>query len=89
MITVCLFTMSGCPHCKQLKERLQKERMEYVEYPIEDNQALWVQIVSELKHELLPTVFLKNDQNSSGIVLMPNITVQSEDEMIQKIKENT
>jgi glutaredoxin len=81
--------MLGCPHCKQLKERLQKEGVEYVEYPIEDNQALWIQIVSELKHELLPTVFLKNDQNSSGIVLMPNITVQSEDEMIQKIKENT
>lgn len=89
MITVCLFTMLGCPYCKQLKERLQKEGVEYVEYPIEDNQALWIQIVSELKHELLPTVFLKNDQNSSGIVLMPNITVQSEDEMIQKIKENT
>ena len=88
MITVCLFTMLGCPHCKQLKERLQKEGIEYVEYPIEDNQALWIQIVSELKHELLPTVFLKNDQNSSGIVLMPNITVQSEDEMIRKIKEN-
>ena len=88
MITVCVFTMNGCPHCKQLKERLRKEGIEFVEYPIEDHQVLWLQIVGQLKEELLPTVFLKNDQNSSGIVLMPNITVQTEEEMIQKIKEN-
>lgn len=88
MITVCVFTMNGCPHCKQLKDRLTKEQIEFVEYPIEDHQALWLQIVSQLKHELLPTVFLKNDINSSGIVLMPNITVKSEDDMIENIKKN-
>ena len=88
MVTVCVFTMKGCPHCKQLKDRLTKEDIDFVEYNVDEHQALWLQIVSQLKNELLPTVFLKNDETYSGIVLMPNITVKDEDDMVQKIIEN-
>ena len=89
MITVCVFTLEGCPYCDDLKSRLQKEGIEYVEYSIEEHKNLWDQIVNKLNHDFLPTVFLKNNENRSGVVLMPNITVENEDDMIQKIRENT
>ncbi len=70
------------------KEILKKENLSYQEYDVDDNEYLWDQIVNQIGDENLPTVFIRNENESSGVLLMPDINVESQEEMLEKIKEN-
>ena len=88
MTTICVFTMRGCSYCDEFKEILKKENLGYQEYDVDDNQYLWGQVVNQVGEENLPTVFIRNEKDSLGVLLMPDINVESQEEMLEKIKEN-
>ena len=44
---VCVFTLKGCSHCENLKERLSKENVQYEEYDIDEHSFLWGQIIEQ------------------------------------------
>tara|TARA_B110000444_G_scaffold259985_1_gene305440 strand:- start:1230 stop:1499 length:270 start_codon:yes stop_codon:yes gene_type:complete len=88
MSTVCLFTMKGCQYCDEFKEILKKENLSYQEYDVDDDEYLWKQIVNQIGDENLPTVFIRNEDESLGVLLMPDINVESQEDMLEKIKES-
>ena len=88
MTTICVFTMSGCQYCEEFKGILKKENLSYEEYDVDDNEYWWNQVVNQIGDENLPTVFIRNENGSLGVLLMPDINVESHEDMLEKIKEN-
>ena len=85
---VCVFTLKGCSHCENLKERLSKENIQYEEYDIDEHSFLWGQIIEQTKMDTLPTVFFRNEEKRKGILLMPGLNVDDEDHFIEQILHN-
>jgi len=88
MKTICLFTMKGCQYCKDFKDILKKEGLNYDEYDVDENPDLWNQIVQQVDEENLPTVFIRDNKVNSGVFFMSGLNVETPDEMLKKIKEN-
>ena len=80
--------MKGCQYCDEFKEILKKENLSYQEYDVDDDEYLWEQIVNQIGDENLPTVFIRNEDDSLGVLLMPDINVESQEDMLEKIKES-
>ena len=62
--------------------------LSYQEYDVDDDEYLWKQIVNQIGDENLPTVFIRNEDESLGVLLMPDINVESQEDMLEKIKES-
>lgn len=80
--------MRGCQYCNDFREILKKENLSYQEYDVDENKYLWDQIVNQIGDENLPTVFIRNENESLGVLLMPDVNVESHEEMLEKIKES-
>lgn len=87
-MSVCIFTLSGCSHCNKLKKRLDSENIKFIEYDSDENESLIDQIVKQMGEINYPTIFIRRKSSSEGIILIPGVNVDDEDEMIEKIKKN-
>ena len=85
---VCVFTLKGCSHCENLKDRLSKENVQYEEYDIDEHSFLWGQIIEQTKMDTVPTVFFRNEEKRKGVLLMPGLNVDDEDHFIEQILHN-
>jgi glutaredoxin len=83
---IVVFTMDGCGHCKSLKNRLDEISIPYIDIEINQNEHIWNQVVSQTGHNLIPTVFIQNDDSDNGLVFVPGRDYESEDDIIEKIK---
>jgi hypothetical protein len=54
---------------------------------ITDNEEIWNQVVTQTGHNLIPTVFIQKEDSDDGPVYVPGRDYQSEDEIVEKIKE--
>ncbi len=88
MNTIVIFTMNECIHCNSLKLRLEEDNIPYQEVEIGSNRAIWDQVVAQTGHNLLPTVFIRNDIDESGLVYVPGRDYQSQDEIVDIIKSH-
>jgi glutaredoxin len=84
---VAIFTLNGCGHCQQLKERLSRLGIAYTSIEVNEHPDLWKAIVEHTKDDALPTVFLKNKDNADGLAYVPGRDFQSEDEIVEIIKD--
>lgn len=82
-----LFTLNGCGHCKELKERLNDESIPFTEIEVTQNQKLWNQVVEQTKNEYLPTFFIKTEGTDTGPVFCPDKDFKDNDEAIGIIKK--
>ena len=83
---IVIFTMDGCGHCKSLKNRLEEISVPYIDIEINENEHIWNQVVSQTGHNLIPTVFIQNDDSDNGLVFVPGRDYDSEDDILEKIK---
>ena len=86
--TIVLFTLNGCDHCNELKTRLNDMNIRYQEVEINQNKELWNQVVSQTGHNVLPTVFISEAKTDEGLVYVPGRDYQSQDEIIEIIKNH-
>lgn len=84
--TLVIFTLNGCGHCKSLKKRLKENKIEYKEVEINANKLLWEQVVEQTGHNVLPTIFIKEEKKDVGLVYVPGRDYQNEDEIFEIIK---
>lgn len=84
--SIILFTLDGCSHCESLKNRLNELTIPYNELEINENPEIWDEVVKQIKHELLPTVFIVNRDNDEGLIFIPSIDYETEDEIVEIIK---
>ena len=50
------------------------------------NRKLWDYVISQTGYDLLPTVFIKDGNDDSGLIYTPGRDFQSNDEIIEIIK---
>jgi len=88
MKQILIFTLNGCLQCRDLKMKLTEQSISFKDIEITKNQELWKQVTSQTGYDLLPTVFIQNDDNSTGTVYIPDRDFQDINEIIEIIKSN-
>jgi len=86
MKKILVFTLNGCVHCQELKEKLTELSIPFDDVEITLNRKLWDYVISQTGYDLLPTVFIKDGDDSSGLIYTPGRDFQSNDEIIEIIK---
>ena len=84
--SIVIFTLNGCFHCKNLKNRLNELNIPFIDVEIGQNQKLWDQVVEQTGHNVLPTVFIKKENTDEGPVYVPGRDYQTEDEIVEILK---
>lgn len=87
MNTVVVFTLDGCIFCEELKNRLNEEKINFLEIEINSNPIIWEQVVQQTNYDYLPTVFIKLGENNNGPVFVPSIDYEDNDDLISQIRE--
>ena len=88
MKQILIFTLNGCLQCRDLKMKLTEQSISFKDIEITKNQELWKQVTTQTGYDLLPTVFIQNDDNSTGTVYIPDRDFQDINEIIEIIKSN-
>jgi glutaredoxin len=86
MKKILVFTLNGCVHCQELKEKLTELSIPFDDVEITLNRKLWDYVISQTGYDLLPTVFIKDGNDGSGLIYTPGRDFQSNDEIIKIIK---
>ncbi len=83
MSKVTIYTMSDCPYCADLKEKLDNENIEYrnVDIDLPENQKEFQTILEVSKAEEVP--ILKIDKQ----LFVPNISFKSINEAVELTKK--
>ena len=85
---VIVFTLNGCVHCVNLKEKLDEVSIPFTEIEITNNQKLWDTVVEQTGHNVLPTLFIKKNNTDVGPVFIPGKDFENVDDIIPKIKNH-
>ena len=85
---VILFTMDGCPHCSDLMNRLNELSIPFKECEITKNRNQWETVVKQTQQDLLPTVFILEDDNGNGVTYTPGRDFNDLDHIIYIIKNS-
>ena len=84
--SIVIFSLNGCSHCKNLKNRLTELEIPFIDVEIGQNQKLWDKVVEQTGHNVLPTVFIKQENTEDGPVYIPGRDYQTEDEIVEILK---
>ena len=82
---IYVFTLDGCGHCVQLKNKLHEANIPFTEIEITVNQNLWEQVVSQTDNEYLPTIYIQKGDSSSGPVYVPDRDFTSHEELVEML----
>jgi glutaredoxin len=86
MNSIVIFTLNGCSHCQSLKQKLKEISIDFTEIEVNANEDIWKQVVNQTGEDVLPTVFIKKENDENGPVYVPGRDFQSEDEIVEIIK---
>jgi glutaredoxin len=88
MKTIYVFTTIGCAHCKELKKKLIDESIPFCDIEITKNEELWKNMISQTGYDILPTIYIRTDNDDSGIAYIPDKDFKNINEIIEIIKKN-
>lgn len=86
---IFLYTMDGCPHCKNMKDMLEQEGIEYHERNIKDYESEYKQFVEATNNDFLPAFTLlemKEGDEPDIEFLTPDESFDDLNEAIEKVK---
>ena len=83
---IILFTLSDCIYCSSLKNRLDDLSISYNEIDVDLNPEIWDKVVEQTGEDSTPTTFIIREDNDVGLVFVPGIDYQTEDEIVEIIK---
>jgi len=83
---VIVYTLEGCQHCLDLKNRLNKLSIPYIEREISKNRSEWESVVTQTKKDLLPSVYVGEDDVGNGVYYIPERDFQDLDSVVELIK---
>ena len=86
MKNIYVFTLNGCSHCSYIKTKLNEISIPFHDVEITQNRQLWDQIILQTGYDLIPTIFIQDEKDGSGLVYTPGRDFQTPDEMIEIIK---
>jgi len=86
---IVLFTMDGCGHCYDLKKELNELQIPFDEIEINQNKNVWDQVVKQTKENVIPTIYITEENTDEGLVFIPGKDFNNRDEGIEIIKKYT
>ena len=87
MKTIAIFTLNGCIHCAELKEKLKELTIPFHDIEITKNRTIWEKVIAQTGYDILPTIFIPIDNEDNGLVYTPGRDFQSIDDIIEIIKK--
>lgn len=84
-----IFTYSDCKYCNSLKKRMDDENIPYFDFDVIKNRSEWLEIVSQIGVDIVPTVYMKEKDGDKGIFYQPGKDYKDEDEIFEIIKNNS
>ena len=66
-----IFTYKHCNHCNSLKKRLDIEDIKYFDFDVEINRDSWLEIVKETGIDIVPTIYIKEENKDVGKFYLP------------------
>jgi glutaredoxin 3 len=83
--TINIFTLSGCGHCKTMKNLLSENNLPYKEFEINENREIFDQVVKLTGQNVLPTIYLQDKETGQGPIFVPGRDYMEENEILEKI----
>jgi|TARA_R110000751_G_scaffold51591_2_gene113084 glutaredoxin len=91
MKKVILYTMKGCPHCDEAKQKLRKERIRFIERDIHKFEKEYDLFVEAKDNEYIPSFMLmtinKDKVTSNVVLLAPDDDFEELEDAIEKVKQ--
>lgn len=81
-----LFTYYDCKYCKSLMKRLDNENIPYFIFDVIKNRVEWLEIVNRIGIDIVPTIYIKDEDEENGKFYQPNRDYKNEDEIFEIIK---
>ena len=77
---VKIFSMKGCPHCDNLKNKLNESDIDFVEVDVDENEKLYDAFSKKVGNDLLPAVLIDKT------AFLPDKSFNTIDEAVKQIK---
>ena len=77
-----VFSMKGCPHCDNLKNKLKENNIEFVEIDIDDNNLLYERFSKKVDNEFLPAILI------GKTAYVPERSCTTIDEAVELVKKH-
>ena len=77
-----VYTMKGCPHCDNLKNKLKENSIEFVEIDIDENELLYERFSKKVNNEFLPAILV------GKTAYVPEKSFTTIDEAVELVKKH-
>ena len=77
-----IFSMKGCTHCDNLKNKLKENNIEFVEIDIDDNNLLYERFSKKVDNEFLPAILI------GKTAYVPERSFTTIDEAVELVKKH-
>lgn len=86
MRKIIIFTKQGCLACAMLKSSLKRENILFTEIEVSENQEIWDSVMKQGGSNIIPTVFIKTDDDDNGDLYTMKVNFNDTQEMVEIIK---
>ena len=86
MNNIYVFTTPNCPHCTEVKDRLDAENIRYKDVNVQHHKAIWDEIVKTTEQDYVPTVLIQDNlEDGSGMIYTPINDFNNVEELMEII----
>ena len=75
-----VFSMKGCPHCDNLKNKLTDNNIDFVTIDVDENEKLYEAFSKKVKNDFLPAILIDKT------AFLPDKSFNTIDEAVIQIK---
>jgi glutaredoxin len=79
---VKVFSMKGCPHCDNLKNKLRESNIDFIELDVDEHEELYEKFSKKVDNEFLPAVLIERT------AFVPDKSFQTIDEAVDLVKKH-
>ena len=79
---ISVFSMKGCPHCDNLKNKLKENNIDFVELDIDDNELLYERFSKKVNNDFLPAILV------GKTAYVPEKSFTTIDEAVELVKKH-
>lgn len=79
---VKVFSMKGCPHCENLKNKLNENNIDYIEIDVDEYSDVYENFSKKVENEYLPAILIDKT------AFLPERSFQTIDEAVQLISQH-
>lgn len=79
---VKVFSMKGCPHCENLKNKLNENNIDYIDIDVDEHSDVYENFSKKVENEYLPAILIDKT------AFLPERSFQTIDEAVKLISQH-